>query len=200
MSQLPLPLTKLIEHLKKLPGVGFKTAEKYALEMLHWDKTELEELGSALIDVKEKITFCSTCHCLMDEGCFFCHNLKRNQNIICIIEKPLDVFNFEKTGTFNGVYHSLGGLLNPLSFKSESTLHIDTLLSRINEQTEELIIALDATLEGEATTLLLQEKLQNHTIVVSRLAYGIPIGSPLNYIDGGTLSRALSLRSRLIRN
>ena len=197
MSQIPQPLLVLIEHLKKLPGVGFKTAEKYAFDLLGWDRESLSQLGTALLDVNEKIEFCSHCHCLKDATCYFCNNDKRNKNIICVIEKAMDVFNFEKTQSFNGVYHALGGLLNPLSFKSESKLKIASLLSRLTEDTQEVIIALDATLEGEATTLLLQEKLKIPNLIISRLAYGIPIGSPLNYVDESTLSRALSLRSRL---
>lgn len=196
MTHLPQALTALIEHLKKLPGVGSKTAEKYAFDLLNWPQDELSHFGTSLRSIKEKVEFCEKCHCLKDELCSYCDNPRRNQNIICIIEKPLDVFNFEKTQSFNGVYHALGGLLNPLSFKSEHKLHIDSLLKRLNDDTQEVIIALDATLEGEATTLLLKDKLKKDNLIVSRLAYGIPIGSPLNYIDGGTLSRALSLRSQ----
>jgi recombination protein RecR len=197
MSQLPLPLLQLIDHLKKLPGVGFKTAEKYAFDLLTWDAKSLEGFGQALVDVKERIEFCAQCHCLKDQECFYCNNPKRDQNLICVIEKPQDVFHFEKTQSFKGIYHALGGLLNPLSFKSESKLNLDTLINKITQDTYEVIIALDATLEGEATSLLVQEKLKHCPVIISRLAYGIPVGSPLNYVDGSTLSRALSLRSRL---
>jgi recombination protein RecR len=197
MSQIPQPLTFLIEHLKKLPGVGAKTAEKYAFELLQWKDTEIVQLSEALMEVKNKIEFCPQCHCLKDSECFFCDNPRRDKNLICVIEKPLDVFHFEKTQSFSGVYHALGGLLNPLSFKSENKLNLDSLISRVVPTTTEVIIALDATLEGEATTLLVQEKLKKTHVTISRLAYGIPIGSPLNYIDGSTLSRALSLRSKL---
>jgi recombination protein RecR len=197
MSQLPKPLLTLIEHLRKLPGVGSKTAEKYAFDLLSWQMNELQQLSNSLCDVKEKIEFCPVCHCLKDHLCPFCDNFKRDQNVICVIEKPLDVFHFEKTQSFSGVYHALGGLLNPLSFKSADKLNIETLLNRINPQTQEVIIALDATLEGEATTLLLQEKFKGISVNLSRLAYGIPVGSPLNYVDGSTLSRALSLRSKM---
>lgn len=196
MTHLPQTLMALIEHLKKLPGVGSKTAEKYAFDLLNWPQDELSDFGITLSSIKEKVEFCEKCHCLKDDLCPYCDNPRRNQNIICIIEKPLDVFNFEKTQSFNGVYHALGGLLNPLSFKSEHKLNIDSLLKRLNDDTQEVIIALDATLEGEATTLLLKDKLKKDNLIVSRLAYGIPIGSPLNYIDGGTLSRALSLRAQ----
>lgn len=195
MTQLPQALIALIEHLRKLPGVGLKTAEKYAFDLLNWPQDELNSFSSSLCLLKEKVEFCQKCHCLKDNDCSFCANPRRNQNIICIIEKPLDIFNFEKTQSFDGVYHVLGGLLNPLSFKSEQKLNIDSLLRRISEETTEIIIALDATLEGEATTLLLKEKLKKEGLIVSRLSYGIPIGSPLNYVDGGTLSRALTLRS-----
>lgn len=197
MTQLPHAITSLIDHMRKLPGVGAKTAEKYVFDLLNWTDEETEKFSSSIKNLKHGVQFCRNCHCLKDINCSFCDNIRRNQNIICIIEKPLDVFNFEKTQSFDGVYHALGGLLNPLSFKSESSLNLDTLLSRINDQTQEVIIALDATLEGEATTLLLKEKLKKPGLVVSRLAYGIPIGSPLNYVDGSTLSRALSLRAQL---
>jgi recombination protein RecR len=196
MTQLPQALIQLIDHLRKLPGVGSKTAEKYAFDLLNWPSDELSNFSSSLSTLKEKVEFCENCHCLIDTKCAFCENPRRNQNIICIIEKPLDIFNFEKTQSFDGVYHALGGLLNPLSFKSEHKLNIDSLLKRITQDTTEVIIALDATLEGEATTLLLKDKLKKDNLVVTRLAYGIPIGSPLNYVDGGTLSRALSLRSQ----
>lgn len=196
MTQLPQALNILIEHLKKLPGVGAKTAEKYAFELLNWPQSELLSFSDILSLLKEKVEFCPKCHCLKDTNCSFCDNQRRNQNIICIIEKPLDIFNFEKTQSFDGVYHALGGLLNPLSFKSEHKLNIESLMKRITDDTQEVIIALDATLEGEATTLLLKDKLKKDNLIVSRLAYGIPIGSPLNYVDGGTLSRALTLRSQ----
>lgn len=197
MTQLPSPLVTLVEHLKKLPGVGSKTAEKYAMDLLQWTHLELSAFSTAITDVKEKIEFCPTCHCLKDTECQFCDNPRRDFSVICVVEKPLDVFNFEKTQTYGGLYHTLGGLLNPLSFKSQSNLKIESLIQRITSDTKEIIIALDATLEGEATTLLLQETLKQEGLTVSRLAYGIPIGSPLAYIDGGTLSRALSLRSKL---
>jgi recombination protein RecR len=198
MSTLPQAIQDLIDQLRKLPGVGYKTAERYAFELLNWENDELAKLSSSIVDFKNKISLCPCCHCLVDEACFFCHNPRRNQSIICVIEKPFDVFNFEKMQTFSGVYHSIGGLLNPLSQKSESKLFIQSLLDRIDPTIEEVIIALDATLEGEATTLLLQERLKDKPVVVSRLAYGIPVGSPLNYVDGSTLSRALSLRSKLL--
>jgi len=198
MSNIPQAIQDLIDRLKKLPGVGYKTAERYAFELLNWENEELLALSSSISEFKNKITLCPTCHCLVDEHCYFCHNPRRDQKIICVIEKPFDVFNFEKMQSFSGVYHSIGGLLNPLSQKSESKLNIASLLDRIDENTQEVIIALDATLEGEATTLLLQERLKNKPVAVSRLAYGIPIGSPLNYVDGSTLSRALSLRSKLV--
>jgi len=197
MSKLPLPLLELIDHLKKLPGVGNKTAERYAFELLTWDSKSLNLFIESLSRLKEKIQFCPTCHCLSDQHCAYCDNPRRIQSLLCIIEKPLDVFTLEKTGSYSGLYHALGGLLNPLSAQSEASLNIQSLLDRIDGSISEVIIALDATLEGEATTLLVQEKLKNLPIVVSRLAYGIPIGSPLNYVDGGTLSRALTSRSRL---
>jgi recombination protein RecR len=197
MQQLPQAIIQLLEHLKKLPGVGHKTAEKYAFDLLNWPLSELEKLAASLTEVKNNVVFCEKCHCMMDHSCPFCDNTRRNQNVICIIEKPLDVLHFEKTQTFDGVYHALGGLLNPLSFKSESKLNIESLICRLTPDTQEVIIALDATLEGEATTMLLQEKLKHTPVTITRLAYGIPIGSPLNYIDGSTLSRALSLRSKI---
>ena len=192
----PLALQQLIASLKMLPGVGAKTAERFAFHLLTWQETPLTELVDTIASLKEKIGTCPVCHCLTDKNiCEFCNPDKRDPSLLCIISSPKDAYAIEETHTYKGLYHALGGLLSPMDGRTIERLNLPQLIDRISRlQVREVIVALDSTLEGDATALYLKEQIAGLNIPVSRLALGLPMGSPLEYVDGGTLSRALTGR------
>lgn len=196
MSKYPLPLLKLIANLKRFPGVGSRTAERFAFHLLSWPEGQLKELAETISTAKEKICACPECHCLKDEtSCDFCDLKKRDTNQLCVISSAKDVFAIEETGSFRGLYHVLGGLLSPLEGKHPQHLDFEGLRRRIEtHNVQEIIVALDSTLEGDTTALYLREQLQGTNVKISRLAFGLPMGSSLDFVDGGTLMRALSGR------
>lgn len=196
MAKYPFELTQLVAYLKKLPGVGTKTAERFAFQLLDWPEAELNSLSSLLNNVKKKITQCPECHCLTDNGvCAFCDKTRRDPAQLCIIATPRDAYSLEETGSYRGYYHVLGGLLSPIAGKTPEHLNLEHLKKRITSlQIKEIIIALDSTLEGDTTSLFLKEQIQGWGLPVSRLAFGIPIGSSLDFVDGGTLARAMTGR------
>lgn len=196
MAKYPTDLTQLIAHLKRLPGVGTKTAERYAFQLLNWQGHELGHLSSLLSHLKERITHCTECHCLTDNGqCFFCHSPTRDKSQLCIIASPRDAYSIDETGAYRGLYHVLGGLLSPIDGKTPEHLNLGQIKNRIASlQIKEIIIALDSTLEGDTTSLFLKEQIQEWGFPVSRLAFGMPVGSSLDFVDGGTLARALTGR------
>jgi len=192
----PQRLEKLFSLLQKLPGVGRRTAERYAFDiLLHWKGNNLEELSHALKDIKN-VLLCAECGCLADENlCHFCQNPVRKQDLLMVVGSPKEVFTLENTREFSGLYHVLPALLSPLDGRGEEKLDLGKLLYRIQKNSvKELILALDSSLEGDATCLFLKEKLPLE-LKVSRLAFGIPLGSALEYVDGGTLARAFVSRS-----
>lgn len=196
MSKYPADLLYLIASLKKLPGVGTKTAERFAFSLLDWPKAQLEDLGNLLTVIQEKIKHCPECHCLTEnEQCLFCSSHTRDKQQICVISSPRDAYVVEETRTFKGLYHVIGGLLSPMAGKLPEHLHLEGLKKRIvANAAKEVIIALDSTIEGDATALYLKEQLSQWDIAVSRLAFGLPMGSSLEYVDGSTLAKALSGR------
>ncbi len=196
MAKYPTDLIQLIAFLKKLPGVGIKTAERFAFQLLNWQESDLHAFSSLLFHLKEKITHCPDCRCLADcDTCFFCNHPSRDPSQLCIIANPRDAYSIDETGAYRGLYHVLGGLLSPIDGKSPEHLNLDHLKKRISTlQIKEIIIALDSTLEGDTTSLYLKEQIQSWGLSVSRLAFGIPIGSSLDFVDGGTLARALTGR------
>lgn len=192
----PSHLTKLIELLKRLPGVGSKTAERFAFEMLAWSPGILEEIGTVIASLPEKIACCPQCGCLMHEAhCPFCDQSRRDVSIMCVVATARDAFSMERTREYRGLYHVLGGMLSPLDGHGPEGLSVPALVRRMQElQVKELIIALDSTLEGDATALYLKQQLEPLAIRTSRLAFGLPMGSSLDYVDGDTLARSLSGR------
>lgn len=196
MPKYPTALTTLIAYLKKLPGVGTKTAERFAFQLLSWNKEEIQAFADHLATVKQAIQQCPHCYCLMQEGnCFFCNNPERDHSQICIIASPKDAFSMEETGTYRGLYYVIGGLLSPIEGKTPEHLNLNQLKQRVDElAVKEIIIALDSTLEGDTTSLFLKEQIQTWGLQVSRLAFGLPLGSSLDFIDGGTLARAFTAR------
>jgi len=198
MLRYPKDLLTLIAHLKKLPGVGKKTAERYAFHLLGWDGKDLHEFAEGIATLKEKVQACLDCGCLMDgDRCTFCDQEKRDRSQMCIIASPRDVYAIEETGDYRGMYHVLGTLLSPLDGKTPKSLNLPLLMKRLEQfNTQEVILALDSTLEGDATSLYLKDLLVKQGVVVSRLALGMPLGSSLDFVDEGTLSQAFSGRQK----
>lgn len=196
MAKYPLPLIHLISLLKKLPGVGSKTAERFAFHLLEWPSEELAHFSELARNLQETVVHCNTCRCIKDlDACAFCDETKRDTSVLCIISSAKDAYAFEETRAYKGLYHVLGGLLSPLDGKTPDHLDLPRLKQRLTTHgIQEVILALDSTIEGDATALYLKDELQRLGVRVTRLAFGLPIGSPLEYIDGSTLSRALSGR------
>jgi recombination protein RecR len=193
------PLEDLIVALKRLPGVGEKTATRYAFYVMNANQGEIEDLILALRNVKQKLRLCSRCFHLTDvDPCEICSNPKRDTNRLCVVETPMDLMAIEKAGHFQGVYHVLHGVLSPLDAIGPSDIRISELLDRVrDENTQEVILALNPTVEGESTAMYIGERLKGSGVTVSRIAYGIPVGGSLEYSDPLTLSRALENRKRL---
>ena len=198
MSKLPNALQKLIQHLRKLPGVGSKTAERYAFRLLEWEKEDLLSLARSLENLSKEVEYCSTCHCLKGaEACDFCDETKRETHSLCIVSHAKDIYPIEETKAFHGFYHVLGGVFSPLQGHGIDQIDLSTLYNRIQKHDiKDVLLALDSTLEGDATALFLKEEMQNWNVSISRLAFGIPVGSALDYVDPGTLTRALLGRHR----
>lgn len=193
----------LIEEFAKLPGIGRKTAQRLALHILREQKENVELLAKALLNAKEQVIYCSVCQNMTDahqDPCPICSSPKRNHSLICVVESPSDVIAFEKTNQYNGLYHVLHGTISPLEGIGPDDLKIKELLSRLstmNLATTEVILALNPTIEGEATVLYLSKLLLPLKVKLSRIARGVPIGSELEYTDEATLTRALEGRSEI---
>ncbi len=196
MDGLPPTLEKVIEGFSKFPGIGKKTAHRLGLHVLKTHPKDVEDFAQALLNVKSKINTCNSCHNIAEaELCEICSDEKRDNSIICICEEPSDIYLIEKTG-FQGVYHVLGGLLSPLDGIGPEDLQIDSLMERVKSATE-LIIATNASIEGEATILYISKLLDSNSIKITRLARGLPVGGHLEYVDEATLSRSINERVNL---
>jgi len=193
---LPEPLVKLVEQLQKLPGIGAKGAQRLAFHILKNPRDEAERLCDAIREVKERVTYCSTCNNITAEDpCVFCTSPSRDQRIICVVEEPQNVSVVEKTREFRGAYHVLMGTLSPLHGVGPDDLKIKGLLARVGGGTvEEIILATNPTVEGEATALYLARLLKPLGVRVTRIAMGIPVGSDLEYADEVTMTRAMEGR------
>ncbi len=192
MTKLPPSLLSLVSYLRKFPGVGSRTAERYAFQLLDWPEEQLKQLADQLSLLKEKVTFCKQCHCLQElSGCEFCNPDKRDTSHLCIVSSAKDVYPIEDTKIYRGLYHVLGGLLSPLHGYSSDRIQLPKIRERIELLgVQDVVLALDSTVEGDATALFLKEEMQHWGVRVSRLAFGLPLGSSLDYVDGGTLARA----------
>lgn len=188
----PEPLQKLIHQLRKLPGVGQRSAERFAFQLTDWTPQELKDMGKVLAELPEKLLTCSQCGCLCDSrDCAYCHSARRDAAALCIVACPKDVFPIEETSGFRGLYHVLGVTLSPMDGRGPEDLDVSRIRARIQDnRITEVIIALDSTLEGDATALYLKEALKDLPVNLSRIAFGIPMGSSLDYVDGGTLAQA----------
>ena len=196
---LPDPLTRLIEQLQKLPGIGAKSAQRLAFHVLKNPRDDADRLIEAIRAVKEQVTYCSNCNNITDtDPCPLCTSTTRDQRLICVVEEPQNVSVVEKTREFRGVYHVLMGALSPLHGIGPDDLKIKGLLARVGTgSVEEVILATNPTVEGEATALYLARLLKPLGIRVTRIAMGIPVGSDLEYADEVTMTRAMENRRDL---
>lgn len=191
----PKKFQNMIDSYQKLPGVGKKTAERYAFKTLDWDEETLDQFIQSLTDLKKGITYCHICGNLSEEDiCDICKNENRNHNCICVVQNPKNIDSIEAMQEFNGVYHVLNGTINVSKGVLPEQLNIQSLINRINKDTEEVILALDPTADGETTSMYIS-KLLNNKCKVTKLANGIPLGSHLDYTDPLTLLKAFQKRS-----
>jgi recombination protein RecR len=195
----PDPLKRLIEQLQRLPGIGSKSAQRLAFHLLRNPRDEAERLCEAIRDVKDRVTYCSTCGNITDvDPCWFCTTSERDHRVICVVEEPQNVTAIEKSRDFRGVYHVLMGALSPLSGVGPDDLKIKELLARVsNGSVEEIILATNPNVEGEATAIYLAKLLKPLGVRVTRIAMGIPVGSDLEYADEVTLTRAMEGRREI---
>ena len=198
------PVAKLIDEFKRLPGVGQKSAQRLAFYVLRRPDAEVQSFASALLEVKQKITFCSVCNNLTDvDPCLYCANPKRDRSIICVVEEPYNLVAVEKTRSYKGLYHVLHGSLSPLRGVGPDELMLANLLPRLrpenNEGVEvkEIIVATNPTTEGEATANYIARLLKPLGVKVTRIAMGMPVGSDLEYVDEVTMDKALANRHEI---
>ena len=192
-------LAKLIEQFERMPGIGHKTAQRLAFYVLNLSKQQAEEFSATILSAHEKIKQCTRCCNLAeDELCPICKNMGRDQSVICVVEDPRDVFAFERTHEFEGTYHVLHGVISPMNGVGPEDITIKELLARLSDtQVQEVIMATNPTVEGEATAMYISRLLKPMGITVSRLAYGVPVGADLEYADEVTLTKALEGRRTL---
>ena len=195
----PTVIQDLIECFKKIPGVGEKTAERYVLSLLEMEEETLEHFSIQLRNLKKNIVRCKICNNLSENDvCEICKDQSRDHSTICVVEEPKNVFSFEKAGTYMGTYHVLDGLISPLEGIRPENINIPSLLKRVEEEKiKEVIIAVKACVEGETTALYIAKKLEGTGVKVSKIAYGIPLGADMGYIDSSTLEISLENRQQI---
>jgi len=195
----PESLFKLIEELRKLPGVGRKTAERLAFYILKSQRHEADALVKAILELKEKVRLCSVCSSITEvDPCNICSDMNREKNMLCVVEEPHDVFAIEKTREFKGSYHVLMGVLSPLDGVGPSDLKIEELLNRVRENgIREVILATNPNLEGEATAMYIAKVLKPFGMKVTRIARGLPVGGDLEYADEVTLTKSIEGRQEM---
>jgi recombination protein RecR len=192
---LPAPLQSLIDELQRLPGVGPKGAQRLAFHILKAPREQAERLADALRDLKVHVTYCSVCNTITDaDPCAYCSSVDRDHHVICVVEEPQNVTAVEKTREFKGVYHVLGGALSPLHGVGPDDLKIKSLLARIGNGVQEVILATNPNVDGEATAIYLARLLKPLGVRVTRIGMGVPVGSDLEYADEVTMHKALEGR------
>ena len=199
MSRYAEPMARLIEELKKLPGVGTKTAQRYAFHILRGSDDDAMALADAVHGLKASLRLCSVCNNVTDiDPCAYCANPARNHRLVCVVEEPTNIAAIERTQGFNGVYHVLHGTLSPLHGVGPDQLRTATLVGRVERgEVDEVILATSPTLEGEATASWLASALRGQAVRVTRIATGVPAGSDIEYADEVTMARALEGRREL---
>jgi recombination protein RecR len=198
---LPESIQTMINALSRLPGVGPKTASRLTFYLLKNNDSLAEDLAAALQDLKSSITYCGHCHNITSQGkglCRVCEHPHRTPTQVCVVEDPLDVLALERTGGYQGQYHVLQGLISPIEGVGPEDLNIDTLIARVEaENVEELILATNPSMEGDATAMFIQQQFEGLPVRVTRLARGLPVGGDLEYADQNTLLRALAGRQEM---
>ena len=199
MSKFAEPMARLIDELKKLPGIGGKTAQRLAFHILRASNEDAELLAEAIRQVKASLHLCSICSNITDvDPCVYCSSATRNQRLVCVVEEPTNIGAIEKTRSYNGVYHVLHGALSPLHGIGPEHLRLASLSQRVERgDVDELIIATNPTVEGEATAVYIQRMLKNSAVRMTRIATGIPAGSDIEYADEVTMAKALEGRREL---
>ncbi|MEB3197104.1 MAG: recombination mediator RecR [Candidatus Sericytochromatia bacterium] len=199
------PLARLIEELEKLPGIGSKSSQRLAFHLIKQPEAAIETLAQTLLDAKRQVRFCSTCQNLSaDDPCEICLHPNRDRRVVCVIAEPRDLVALERTREFKGLYHVLGGLMSPLDGVGPEQLKVKELLARLQTQSEEahtvqeVILALNPSVEGEATSLYLSRLLKPAGLRVTRIAFGLPMGGDLEYADEMTLVKALEGRREVV--
>lgn len=199
MPDFAEPLARLIQELKRLPGIGQKSAQRIAFHFLRAQREDVEILAQALLDVKDKLGLCAKCNNISDaELCTFCRDPRRNATILCVVEEPHNILPVESTRQFDGLYHVLHGSISPLRGMGPETLRIKNLLSRIeSDKVTEIILATNPTIEGEATAMYLSRLLKPLGVKVTRIGMGIPVGSDLEFADEVTMTKSLENRREM---
>ncbi|MBC2582853.1 recombination mediator RecR [Clostridium sp. DJ247] len=195
MDFYPIAIEKLIEEFAKLPGIGYKTAQRLTLHVLNLPSEEVREFADALVKARGTIKYCSVCGNFTDKDpCSICSNPNRDKSIICVVEQPKDIMTMEKVREFNGVYHVLHGNISPMAGRGPDDIKLRELITRINGDIQEVIVATNPNVEGEATAMYISKILKPLGAKVTRIAHGIPVGGDLEYADEVTLSKALEGR------
>ncbi len=196
----PHTIQNLIECFKKLPGIGEKTAERYALATLDLDEDVIKQFSKSIIDTKTKVKRCSRCNNLAeDDLCEICKDKNRDASLLCVVEDPKSIALFEKIGTYNGYYHVISGLISPLDGINPEDINLDKLIDRIKkEKIKEVILAVKPSIEGETTSLYISKILRDTDVLVSKIAHGVPLGTEIDYVDSLTLELALENRKQVI--
>ena len=198
MDYYSAQISRLIESLSGLPGIGVKSAQRMAFHILNMPETEVEKLSNAIIEARRKVCYCKQCYTLTDEEtCPICKNPNRDQKTIMVVENPRDLAAYEKTGKYEGVYHVLHGAISPMLGIGPGDIRLKELLVRLQKDVEEVIIATNSSLEGETTAMYISKLIKPAGVKVTRIASGVPVGGDLEYIDEVTLLRALEGRREL---
>lgn len=199
MASLPEPISRLAAALSRLPGIGPRSAERITLHLVQSDVDSVRELAAALTSARERVRACVNCGALTEQQpCGICSDPRRDASLVCVVERPVDIISIEKSGTYRGRYHVLGGKISPLNGVGPEDLRMADLEMRLGrEPIREVIIALPSDVEGDATSYYLAKQFSRHGIAVSRIAHGLPVGSGLEFADGLTLGRAIEGRTTL---
>jgi recombination protein RecR len=196
MNYYPASIQNVIKNISRLPGIGEKTAERLALHILKAPRIEAEHLARSIVELKDKIRFCSGCYALSDNDlCSICSDPARDNALLCVVEQPADMISVEKSGAFKGLYHILSGVLSPMNGVGPNDIKIRELLSRTKDgSVKEVVLATGTNVEGEATASYIAQLLESFSVKVTRIASGVPMGGDLKYVDEVTLKRAMETR------